>query len=218
MNVLGLLLAIACLVLAADARAQSSWWGGRVEIPMAGDDVGEDELGFSVGLTRLRMHNDHVGVGLDLRFHEWPASDGYRAELDRYLRRWYQSLDSPTWTFHTYEVSGHVKFAAPAVVRMAPWIQAGAGVGLVDRRIGAPTWETFGIRVIDSQPARLTALPVWNAGAGLDLHASPTSTVSVCATWRGIVNEGFLGTSVRQAQMPAFTGFTLGVQLLTRAK
>src|SRR5438128_1086560 len=103
---------LACfwLALPGPVHAATNWLAVRVAVPVPAASVG-DAQGIDAALTLTGMAGLHVGFGGDVAYQYWPASSGYTAAFDRYLRTArLASLTSPTWAFTAIEATGHVKF------------------------------------------------------------------------------------------------------------
>jgi hypothetical protein len=117
-----------CLVLTTPAEAGTTWLGAQLHFPVPAGDVGNSQLGVDAGVSVTQMQGPWVGIGADLGYHYWPASSGYEAAFNRYLRtERMEALTSPEWALSALQMTGHVKFVVPAGKRCAAWMKVGAG-------------------------------------------------------------------------------------------
>lgn len=204
----------ACIAIATSAEARSIWFGPSIAFPIPAADVGESQLGVDLGLTLHSMESSHVGVGLDLVYHYWPASPEYTAAYDRYLRGWLQTIDSPTWSFSAIQVSGHLKFIGPTIRGHAPWAQIGGGFYRVNRNLADPNWEGSVMTVLGGGPNRIVVVPGWYGSIGVDFRTSPTMVLGLNATYQRLSAESEPSVWGDEIAIPGFSAFTVGTQIL----
>jgi len=206
-----LVLTFACLAVAAHAEAGATWVGTQMHIPVPARDIGDTQLGLDAGVTLTRMTNAHVGVGADVIYHYWPASSGFEAAFDRYLRSTrLETLAGSTWAFTAVQFTGHVKLVAPTVRRCAPWGQIGAGVYRLNRNLderrpaGTYAWTT-GFR-------NISIVPGVYVGGGLDLKASTSVALGLEATYHSVLSHDRSWSGVND--LPNFAALTVGTHVL----
>jgi hypothetical protein len=207
-------LTFACLVFAAPAEAGTTWVGAQLHFPVPARDIGDTQLGVGAGVTLTQMTNAYVGVGVDLNYHYWPASSGYVAAFDRYLRsERMEALKGSDWALSAFQITGHVKLVAPVGERYAPWMQLGAGIyrlnlNLDERRPrGTYAWvEGLG---------NISVVPGGYGGVGLDFPVSSPVVLGVDATFHYVASHkkstwGWRGIN----DLPDFAAFTVGMHAL----
>ena len=190
-----LALALALLAITTGAQARTTWFGPQLALPLQARDIGDSQVGISVGLTATDMHRPHVGSGLDLAWHYWPASPGYKAAYDRVLRnRFFRVIDGSEWAMSAVQASGHVKVVAPIGDRYTPWLKAGFGVYRVDSRAtGLPG-------------TRITFAPGWYGSTGFDFATGAGTAFGLDASFHQVWMDDFYGRD--------FTAFTAGTHVL----
>lgn len=213
--------ALALLVLAATARADGTWLGGvQAQWPVPASDVGDTRLGGDAGVTLTRMVNPYVGIGADAIYHYWPASAGYEAAFDRWLRtERLQSLAGSDWAMSAFQLTGHIRLAVPMGARFTPWMQVGAGKYRVDlnlderRPAGTYAWvegpETGNIRSVGGGYGEL----------GLDFRSSPRVILGVNAAFHYVVSHekstwGFAGIN----DLQDFSAIVVGAHVMFALK
>jgi hypothetical protein len=206
---------LACLAMATAAHASRiTSIAPQLGFPVPGRDVGSDQLGVSVGVALHDMESPHVGVGLDVVYHYWPASPGYKAAFNRYLSNTYlEELDSPTYAFQAIQVTPHVRVLARSTKTWSPWLQAGAGFYLVRHDLGKPTW-TGNVTVTGPGPDEVTVTPGWNLALGCDSRSGPRASVGLDITMHTLWAESSPGLLGGSAKIPAFVAISAGMHVL----
>ena len=182
---------------------------------MPARDVGGTQLGVDAGVTLTMMANAHVGVGADVIYHYWPASAGYAAAFDRYLRSTrFQALDGSDWAFTAFQVTGHVKLVPRASQRCAPWVKVGAGAYLLNLNIHEQRPEGTYAWVTGPGLGDISVVPGGYGAGGLDVHISSRVVVGLDATFHYVRarRESWSGVNA----LPDFSAFTVGSHLLLR--
>ncbi len=215
-----LLLAVAILASAAPAEGGATWAGAQMQFPVPTLDIGDTQLGADAGVTVTHMENAHFGVGADLVYHYWPASSGYEAAFDRYLRtRRMEALEGSEWALSAFQLTGHVKLVAPAGEHFAPWMQVGAGVYRLNLNLDQRKPEGTYAWVEGAGSGNIRVVAGGYGGVGLDFHVSSPVVLGVDATFHYVRSRqtgtwGWGGMS----DMPDFTAFTVGVHALFGGK
>ena len=209
-----LALAFGCLAIVTSAEAQETWFGPAIAFPTPAQDVGDDQLGIDLGLTLQRKPSSHVGVGFDLVYHYWPATPEYTAAYDRYLRSWFQTIDSSTWGFSAIQGTAHLKLIGPSLEGHAPWIQLGAGLYRVNRNLAEPNWEGSTVRILGPGPKRIVILPGWYGSFGVDFRVSSRVILGLNATYQNLWKQGEPTVWGDRMEIPGFSAFTLGTHAL----
>jgi hypothetical protein len=208
-----LMLTVACLAFAVHAQAGTTWVGAQLHFPVPARDVGDTQLGADAGVTLTEMKNANVGVGADLIYHYWPASAGYRGAFDRYLRSTrFEALDGSTWAFTALQVTGHVKFVAPAGQRYAPWAQVGAGAYRLNRNLDEQRPEGTYSWVEGSRLGNISVVPGGYGGIGLDVRVSSAVVLGLDATFHYVRSRDKSWSGVND--LPDFSAFTVGTRVL----
>lgn len=205
MRIAVLALILMCLAAETSARDGTIWLGPEVSFPVPARDLGDDQLGIDAGMTLTVMRNTYVGTGVDLVHHYWPASPGYRAAFDRYLRRTrFQTIESTTWAFTALQLTVHVKLVAPVSDHYSPWVQVGAGLYRLDRNLGPPNWENSSTRVL-YHPGDIAMVPGGYARVGFDVRTGSRWTAGFMATFHYIGSE--------HEDIPDFSALNAGTRL-----
>ena len=195
-----------CLPLATGAEARGAWGGAQLAFPIPARDVGDIPLGIDLGMTMTDMLSTHVGVGADLFYHYWPASPQYQAAFDQYLATYRaQVIDSPSWAFRAFQLTVHLKLAAPIGQRFSMWVQGGGGLYQLNRNISEPNWE--GSYVLYVGKVDNTSLVYGgNASIGFDARTGPGTVIGLNASYHNVAPE--------YHTIPHYTVFTLGTHVL----
>jgi hypothetical protein len=208
-----LLLTLGCLAFVATAEAGRTWIGPQLHFPLPTRDVGDTQLGVDAGVTLTRMKSAHVGVGLDLIYHYWPASSPYQAAFDRHLRSTrFQTLESPTWAFSALQVTGHVKLVALVRKHYAPWAKVGVGGYRLNRNLEETRPEGTYAWVEGRDLGNISIVPGWCGGAGLDFSSSSRVALGLDATFHYVWSPDKAGPE--KGDVPDFTAFTIGMHVL----
>jgi len=195
------------------AQAAGLSIGPSLAFPIAGRDVGHEPRGVDAGITLDKRDSPHFSYGLDIAYHYWPASPGYMAAYDRYLRSWFQTFDGPNWAFSAIQVSGYLRFIRPSAGGNSSWAQIGAGLYRLNRNLADPDWTDATILVIGRGPQRIMALPGFQAGVGVDFRASPTMILGLNATYHILISDSELGVFEDSVHLPGFSALTVGTYL-----
>jgi len=164
-------LATADIIGPPDTSSVPHWleFGARFAIPLPAADIGA-EIGLETGVSVTDMMGPTVGIGLDLAYHDWPASSHFKDTFNTQLR--YGTLNTlelggTTWRLSAVQMTGHFKFVAP-VERVRPWLKLGAGVYVVDPHITGYHGDA-GFFFVDIGPFPRKVVPGGCAGIGVDL-------------------------------------------------
>lgn len=210
-----LVAALAFLAIGETAEAEETIrFGPVLGFPVAAGDIGDHELGVDAGVTVDLMKRRNVGIGLDVVYHHWPASRGYQAEYDRFLRSWFQTFDSPTWSLRALQTSAHVKFLAPSVRHHTPWLQIGGGFYRLDRNLAEPDWEGSVAQLLIETPGRTSFVPGWSAAVGVDSRISANASVGVHATFHRVLEDDEPTVWGTPMKIPGFSVLTIGANVL----
>ena len=208
-----LMLTFACVAFAVPAEARTAWVGAQLHFPVPARDVGDTQLGVDAGVTFTKMNNAHVGVGADLIYHYWPASAGYQAAFDRYLRSTrFEALDGSSWAFTALQVTTHVKLVAPAGRRYTPWLQVGAGAYRLNLNLDERRPEGTYAWVEGPGFSNISVVPGGYGGVGLDFHLSSPVVLGVDATFHHVRSRHKSWSGAND--LPDFSAFTVGTHVL----
>jgi len=209
-----LIATLECLAFVAPAEAGTTWVGAQLHFPVPARDIGDTQLGVDAGVTLTHMQNAYVGVGADLIYHYWPASAGYTAAFDRYLRSTrFEALDGSTWAFTAFQVTGHVKLVPPAGQRYAPWVQVGAGAYRLNFNLDEQRPADTYAWVVGPGLDNISVVPGGYGGVGLDVHVSSAVVLGVDATFHYLrTRDKMNGYGVND--LPDFSAFTVGTHVL----
>ncbi len=209
--------ALACLGLAAPASAGTTWVGAQLHFPVPARDIGNTQLGVDAGATFTHMYGEHFGVGVDFAYHYWPASAGYTAAFDRYLRSTrLEALEGSTWAFTALQYTGHVKLVAPEIRGCTPWAQVGAGTYRLNLNIdesrpnGTYAWFTTPFPAI-------AGVGGGYGSVGLDVHLARRVLLGVDGTFHHVWSRReaeaiFIWAPA--SDLPDFSAFTLGTHVM----
>jgi opacity protein-like surface antigen len=204
----------ACLVVAAAAEAQDVWIGPQLGFPVPGHDVGDHELGIATGVSFTIMNNPYVGYGVDVLYHYWPASPGYKAAFDDYLRRTrFEMIDSETWAISAFQYTAHVKLAAPLNRSLSPWVQIGAGLYEVDRRLEDASHEGVYVWVRGTNLLNTWTAPGCYGSVGFDFRAAPRIVLGLDASYHHVWSENDSPGWAEDVHAPDFSLFTVGTHV-----
>lgn len=210
-----LVLALAFVAIAPSARANPVWLGAQLAFPVPAHDVSGNQLGVDAGATLNMAEVGHVGVGLDIVYHYFPAGAGYKAGLDRYLYlRRLVAIEGPNYAFKAIQVTPHFRVTAPLGGHWASWIQIGGGAYFIDRNLGPTDWTGSYFYFTGPGPKKYTLQPGWNAGVGIDARPGSNITVGVDATYHQIPSVTEKGIFDSDAMVPTFNAITAGVHVL----
>jgi hypothetical protein len=213
MTIRTLMLAFACLTFAAPSKAGTTLLGAQLQFPVPARDIGDTQLGVGAGVTLTKMKNEHVGIGANLIYHYWPASAGYEAAFDRYLRSArFEALDGSTLAFTALQLTGHVKLVAPASRRYAPWVQVGAGAYRLNRNLEEQRPEGTYAWVTGPGSGNISIVPGWYGGVGLDFHVCSPVVLGLDATFHYLRSREKSWSRVND--LPDFSAFTVGTHVL----
>ena len=132
--------AIASLAIAARAEARGFQLGPKFAISAPTGDFGDALIpGIDAGITVDFMEKPTAGVGVDLCYHRWSASQDANASVDAFL----SSLSGTTITGSKGTVTAvqttlHVKLMPPVSGPIVPWVQVGMGAYRVNRILELP--------------------------------------------------------------------------------
>jgi hypothetical protein len=206
---------VAALALAASAEAQDVWVGPQLGFPVPARDVGDQQLGVGAGVTFTVMNNSHVGYGVDLLYHYWPASPGYKAAFDRYLRRTrFETIDSETWALSAFQATVHVKLVAPRRGRISPWAQVGGGLYFLDRHLEMASREGVYAWVEGTDDVGTGVVPGWYTSVGFDYRACSGVAVGLDVGYHDVFSEYEGHSWSVDKHIPGFSAFTLGTHVL----
>lgn len=202
-----LMCAVMLLWSASSAPAADVWFGPKVGLPVPGRDVGGSPTGFAVGVTLQQMDTPYVGPGLDIVYHHWPASSGYRAAYERYLAfPYYRAIEGDEYAFSTVRISVHLKLVAPLRGAFRPWFRPGLGFYRIDRNLTAPDWEGSTSVYVGGGPRRVALVPGACIGAGFDVRRGERTMVGLHAEYHRLIAE--------DADIPKFSALTVGAHLM----
>jgi len=212
------LLVIACLALATPAHAGTKWVGAQLHFPVPGRDISDRELGVDAGVTFTMMHNAYVGLGADVIHHYWPASAGYEAAFDRYLRSTtFETLGGSHLAPTALQMTGHVKFFPLPGQRYAPWMQVGLGAYRLNRHLESQRPEGTYAWVLGAGVSSINVVPGGHVGVGLDFHVASPVALGVDATFHYLYardKSRHLVSPFFNDDLPDFSAFTIGTRVL----
>lgn len=208
-------LTCAGLVMAASAGAEALWIGPQLGFPVPARDVGGHELGIGTGVTVTVMNSPHVGYGVDLLYHYWPASAGYKAAFDDHLRRTrFETIDSETWAFSAFQATVHMKLIVPLSRRFSPWVRIGGGLYRLDRHLEKASREGVYAWVEGADDINTGVVPGWYTSAGFDYRACSDVAIGLDVSYHDVFSQ-YEGPSWSvDKHIPGFSVFTVGTHVL----
>lgn len=212
--VLGLVIASLAVSTAALAAGERTRLVAHLDFPVPARDVGSTQLGVGAGLSITQMDDSHVGMGLDLVHHYWPASGAYTDAFDRYLRRTHlTSLEGSTWALSAFQVTAHLKVEAPTNEAGKPWAKLGGGVYRLNLNLDEQRQEpgTYAW-VLSPRTNTITAAPGMYGSLGFDFQTGARVALGLDATLH-YVWVGSELPSYHSKDLPDFVAFTLGLNL-----
>jgi hypothetical protein len=206
---------VACVAIVTSADAEGIWFGPQIAWPLPGSDVGDNQLGMDAGVTIYSMKKSSIGIGADVIWHYWPASPGYKADIDRYLSQTrYQVIDGSSWAFSALQMTGHVRLAVPMMVRHEAWMKVGAGVYRVNHHLEPPNWEGSPVRVINLSTDEIVWVPGGYGTIGIDVRTSSSTVFGVDASYHHLTRQSEPALLGGRAKLPSFSTFTMGLHVL----
>jgi opacity protein-like surface antigen len=167
---------------------------GGVSQP-TGDFSDVVDMGFQGAVAGTFMVSDVVGVGADLGYQKWNATDEWNAASDLVLQI---LLGDPTitgseWKFSALNYGGHLLVSIPTQGSVRPWLKAGLGFYNLGLEFDLPGFGG------DSDSEGKFG---FNFGGGIGLAVNPTVTLGVGAAYH-VVPADDIGVD--------FNMFTAGV-------
>jgi len=211
------IVALTCagLAMAAGAAAQDVWIGPQLAFPVPARDVGDSQPGIGTGVTVTVMNNAHIGYGVDLLYHHWPASPAYKAAFDDYLRSTrFEVIDSETWAFSTFQATVHMKLVAPLRRRLAPWVQLGGGLYFLARHLEKASREGGYAWVEGTDDINTGVVPGWYASVGFDYRACSNVAIGLDASYHDVWSSHEGPTWSVDRHIPGFSAITVGTHVL----
>ena len=210
-----LALTVGALALAASAGAQDVWIGPQFAFPVPARDVGDHELGVGTGVTVTLMNDSHIGFGVDLLYHYWPASPAYKAAFDRYLKSTrFETIDSETWALSAFQATVHMKLVAPLSGRFSPWAQVGGGLYRLDRHLEKASREGVYAWVGGMDDLDTGVGPGWYGSVGFDYRACSDVAIGLDVNYHDVFSR-YEGSSWSvDKHVPGFSAFTVGTHVL----
>jgi hypothetical protein len=203
----GIAVCAVSLIVAERAAADAVWLVPEVGLPIPARDAGSNPRGIDAGLSLETMNSEHVGYGLAVAYHFWPAAPRYKAAFDRYLDlSRFQVINGATWAFKATQVGAYLKLAEPLPKRQRAWIRLGGAVYFIDRNIGKPNYDDAGIGLIlVSYAGDRVLVGGWNAGIGWDALSRPHVILGVDTQFHQVGSES--------PMLAEYSVYTVGIHL-----
>jgi opacity protein-like surface antigen len=165
--------AVALMASSAFAAQGSSWIGLTVHGDMPMGDFG-DNFGFGYGGTAsyTYMVTEPLGIGADVGYHTWGASDDFLAGAP-------SDFDA---TFNAIQFGAHGKYVIPGNEKMMPYIKV--GLGMYNGSVSFDNPPT-GLEEPDSESDFGISV-----GGGLDFLASENYTIGGQVMFHNVMTEG----------------------------
>src|SRR5688572_32351680 len=105
------------------ANASSNWLGvnGGAGVP-TGDYGDAASTGFQFGVTGTHMMNDQWGIGGDIGYHMWNASDDANAAAELAFG------PGSEFKWNALQATAHVMVAVPSQGTVSPYLKGGMGI------------------------------------------------------------------------------------------
>jgi opacity protein-like surface antigen len=133
MLVLGMALS---MVVAATANAGTTWLGLNGGMGMPTGDYGDAASnGWNVGVNASQSLNDMWGIGADLGFHRWGASDDLKAATILAFG------PGSEINFSAIQATGNVQLNMPTQGMAKPYAKAGLGLYSVKSKLTSPSGD-----------------------------------------------------------------------------
>lgn len=209
-----LMLTLACVAFAAVADAGPLWLGPQLHFPLPGHAVGDAQLGVDAGVTLTKMKNARFGVGADLLYHYWPASEDYKSAYDRHLMQArFETIAGTAWALSAFQATGHVKLVPWPEARLAPWIQTGAGVYRIGHNlVEARPPDTYSFAVGPNRE-NVNIEPGVYGSVGFDFRSCSRIALGLDASYHYLQSTS-RNPSSGKIDVPDFSAFTIGAHVL----
>jgi opacity protein-like surface antigen len=186
-----ILVAALMLLGAGAASAGSSWLGfsGGTGFP-TGDYGDAASTGWNVGATGTHMINDMWGIGGDLAYHSWGASD----DLNTATEALFGPGSEINWSAFQATANATLNFQTQSSVM--PYAKAGVGVYNVASKLSSPSGDD------DASETKLG----FNFGGGMNMTSSGNMRWGVNAAYHIIPAEDEFGADLNF--------FTVGLNVL----
>jgi hypothetical protein len=189
MKIKAVLIGVSLLVLGAGAAnaAGPFWLGVNAGAGIPTGDYGDAAAtGWNIGATGTRMVNDKWGIGADVGYHSWGASDQLKATL--------APGDEFKWS--AIQATGHGMLRIPTQSNVKPYLKA--GLGLYDVK-GSLTSSTGDVSTSKSKLG-------FNFGGGMHVMTHGNMMWGVNGTYHIISAKNDFGSNV--------DAFSLGINLM----
>jgi hypothetical protein len=191
------------------ARWHGLEFGTTFSLPIPAASASHDEVGLDVGFSVTSKPNSRSGVGVDVAYHHWPVAGAFKETFNELLRRETLNtleLGGTTWRLNTLQLTGHIKFAAPADWVPRPWVQVGAGSYRVDPNTTGFSGDAGFFRIV-AGPLKPTADIGFYVMAGIDLIGGPRTQVGLNASYHGVNCHEVYGSDLRVFSIGAHVTF-----------
>jgi hypothetical protein len=185
-------LGVALLAFGAGAANAGSWWmGGNAGLGFPTGNYGDAAAtGWNLGLTATNMVNDQWGIGADLGYHSWGASDALKTSLEATMG----AGSDFTWT--AMQATGHAMYRFPTNSNVKPYAKVGMGLYNIGGKLTSPLGD------VSSSNGELG----FNFGAGMHFASKGNSMWGVNGTYHVIHVSNTYASDV--------DAFSLGVDML----
>jgi opacity protein-like surface antigen len=169
------------------ANAGSNWIGfsGGAGFP-TGDYGDAASTGWHLGATGTHMVNDQWGIGGDLAYHAWGASDQLKVALG----------PGSEFSWSAIQASAHGVMLFPTQSNVKPYAQVGLGLYNLAAKLTSPSGDT------NTSKSKLG----FNLGGGMDFASSGNMRWGVNGAYHIISAKDDFGSDVNF--------FSLGVNLM----
>jgi hypothetical protein len=103
----------------------------QLGVPIPSADVSDEDVGFDINLSATQTVNSNFGVGAEVGYQHWAASNSYRESFDTMLRRetWgFIELGGTRWSFSSWEATLHARLACELGHWGTAWMKVGGGL------------------------------------------------------------------------------------------
>jgi opacity protein-like surface antigen len=164
---------------AANATSGSNWLGINVGAGLPSGNFGDAaSTGWNLGVTGTHMLNEQWGVGGDVGYHMWGASDALKASL--------APGDKFNWS--AIQATGHAMLRMPTSGNVKPYAQVGVGLYNLQGSLSSSSGD------VSQSKSKFG----YNIGAGADLMASGNMKWGVSGAYHMIPAKADFGSDVNE--------------------
>lgn len=186
------ILAVGLLVLGASSAGATGTMcfgvGAGASLP-SGNYSDAAKTGWHAGGTGTYMLNTQWGIGGDVNYHRWGASDDMNAAAEA----GFGTGSKFSWT--AIQATPHVQFRIPTQTSMKPYAQVGVGLYSLSLKLSSPSGN-------DTESKSKMG---FNFGGGMDMVTSNSMSWGIDTAYHIISAQDDLGTDINN--------FTFGLHM-----